>query len=83
MVKGMKPGLAFFSIWSNFLKKNGWQHSVDLEAYTIADELGKKIDFLETIEDQIGVLESLTRERITTFLKQVDQRIKNSLDLIP
>ena len=73
MVKGMKPWLAFFTIWSNFLKKNGWKHSVDLEAYTIAEELGKKIDFLETIEDQIGVLESLTRERITTFLKQVDQ----------
>ena len=32
MVKGMKPWLAFFTIWSNFLKKNGWKYSVDLEA---------------------------------------------------
>jgi uncharacterized protein YbaP (TraB family) len=73
MVKGMKPWLAFFTIWSNFLKKNGWEYSVDLEAYTIAEELGKKIEFLETIEDQIGILESLTRERIIAFLKRVDQ----------
>ena len=73
MVKGMKPWLAFFTIWSSYLKVNGWKHSVDLEAYTIAEKLGKNMDFLETIEDQIGVLESLTRERITAFLKRVDR----------
>jgi uncharacterized protein YbaP (TraB family) len=73
MVKGMKPWLAFFTIWSNFLKRNGWKHSVDMEAYNIAEELGKKIDYLETIEDQINVLESLTRERIVAFLNEVDQ----------
>jgi uncharacterized protein YbaP (TraB family) len=72
MVKGMKPWLAFFTIWSSFLKNNGWKHSVDLEAYTIAEELGKKIEFLESIDDQIGVLESLTRERIVAFLNRVD-----------
>jgi uncharacterized protein YbaP (TraB family) len=73
MVKGMKPWLAFFTIWSNFLKKNGWKHSVDLEAYTIAQDLSKKIEFLESIEDQISVLESLARERIVAFLNRVDQ----------
>lgn len=73
MVKGMKPWLAFFTIWSNFLKTNGWKYSVDLEAFTIAEKLGKRIEYLETIEDQIGVLESLTRERIVAFLKRVDQ----------
>jgi len=72
MVKGMKPWLAFFTIWSNFLKNNGWKHSVDLEAYTLAEESGKKIEFLESIDDQIGVLESLSRERIVAFLKRVD-----------
>ena len=72
MVKGMKPWLAFFTIWSNFLKKNGWKYSVDLEAYTLAEQMGKKIEYLETIDDQIGVLNSLTRERITAFLNRVD-----------
>lgn len=73
MLKGMKPWLAFFTIWSSYLKKNGWKYSVDLEGYTLAREFGKKIVFLETIEEQITVLESLARDRIIDFLKCVDQ----------
>jgi uncharacterized protein YbaP (TraB family) len=73
MVKGMKPWLAFFTIWSSYLKKNGWKYSVDLEGYTLAREFGKKIVFLETIEEQINVLENLARDRIIYFLKRVDQ----------
>ena len=73
MVKGMKPWLAFFTIWSNYLKKNGWKYSVDLEGYTLAKGLGKRIVFLETIEEQIKVLENLTRDRIIDFLKRIDQ----------
>ncbi len=72
MIKGMKPWLAFFTIWFGFLEKNGWKHSVDLEAYKIAKELRKKIVFLETIEEQIQVLESLSHERIINFLKQAN-----------
>ena len=73
MVKGMKPWLAFFTIWSNYLQKNGWTYSVDLEAYAIAEQLAKKIVFLETIEEQINVLENLSMDRIIEFLKQVEQ----------
>ena len=73
MVKGMKPWLAFFTIWSNYLQKNGWRYSVDLEGYTIAEQLAKKIVFLETIEEQINVLENIPRDRIIDFLKQVDR----------
>jgi uncharacterized protein YbaP (TraB family) len=73
MVRGMKPWLAFFTIWSNYLKKNGWKYSVDLEGYSLAEGLGKPIVFLETIEEQINVLENLARDRIIDFLKRVDQ----------
>jgi uncharacterized protein YbaP (TraB family) len=73
MLKGMKPWLAFFTIWSTYLKKNGWKYSVDLEGYTVAEGLGKKIVFLETMEEQINVLENLTRDRIIAFLNCVDQ----------
>jgi len=73
MVKGMKPWLAFFTIWSSYLKKKGWKYSVDLEGYTLAKELGKNIAFLETIEEQINVLENIARDRIIDFLKRVDQ----------
>ncbi|MDJ0816096.1 MAG: TraB/GumN family protein [Desulfobacterales bacterium] len=72
MVRGMKPWLAFFTIWSNYLQKNGWKYSVDLEGHKIAGQLSKKIVYLETIEEQIQVLENLSRDRIIEFLKQVE-----------
>jgi len=73
MVKGMKPWLAFFTIWSSYLKANGWKYSVDMEAYNVAEELDKPIVYLETIEEQIKVLENLSKQRIVYFLNQVDQ----------
>lgn len=73
MVKGMKPWLAFFTIWSSYLKANGWKYSVDMEGYNVAEELDKPIVYLETIEEQIKVLENLSKQRIVYFLNQVDQ----------
>ncbi len=73
LVKGMKPWLAFFTIWSDYLRENGWRYSVDFEGYTVARDLGKEIVFLESIEEQIQVLESLSSERILEFLRNVDQ----------
>jgi len=73
MVKGMKPWLAFFTLWSDYLKRLGWKYSVDLEGYQIAMELGKKIVFLETIEEQIAVLQNIAHDNIIFFLNQVDR----------
>jgi uncharacterized protein YbaP (TraB family) len=73
MIAGMKPWLAFFTIWSKFLERNGWRNSVDYEAYTLAQEMDKDVVFLETIEEQIKVLESLSFERIQFFLEKVEQ----------
>ena len=64
MVKGMKPWLAFFTLWSDYLKRLGWKYSVDLEGYQIAREMGKKIIFLETIDEQIQVLQSISHANI-------------------
>jgi uncharacterized protein YbaP (TraB family) len=72
MVKGIKPWLAFFTLWSHYLERNGWRHSVDYEAYTIAREMGKNVVFLETIEEQVKVLESLSLEKIRYFLERID-----------
>jgi uncharacterized protein YbaP (TraB family) len=82
MVKGMKPWLAFFTIWSSYLKKNGWEFSVDLEGFSLAEEMGKKIVFLETIEEQIAVLENISRDRIIDFLKHVDEWPKLTRDYV-
>ncbi len=72
MIKGMKPWMAFFTVWTKFLEKKGWRYSVDLEAYGIAREMGKNVVFLETIEEQIDVLEGLSHERIVDFLKGIE-----------
>jgi hypothetical protein len=68
----MTPWMTFFSIYTAYLKNKGWKHSVDMEAYTIAQELGKSILFMETIEDQIEVLETLSRQQIIDFLRRID-----------
>jgi len=70
-VSGMKPWMAFFTLWTHFLKQKGWLNSVDLEAYHIAGELGKPITHLEDIEEQIEVLEAISYEKIVDFLKRV------------
>jgi uncharacterized protein YbaP (TraB family) len=73
MVQGMKPWLAFFTLWSAYLKRLGWKYSVDLEGYQIASELGKKIVFLETIEEQIEVLQNISHDNIIFFLSQIER----------
>lgn len=73
MVKGLKPWMAFFTLWTHYLEQQGWKSSVDLEAYRLAREMKKTIVFLETIEEQIGVLEGLPHERIIDFLKRADR----------
>ena len=73
MVKGMKPWRAFFSLYWGFLQSQGWKYSVDLEAYSVAQEMKKKIVFLESIEEQIEVLESLSMDQMIDFLKRADR----------
>jgi hypothetical protein len=66
-----RPWLAFFAIWTSYLKTKGWTGSVDLEAFELSKKLGKEIHFLETIEEQIQVLEQIPTERMIRFLKKV------------
>jgi len=70
MIKGMKPWMAFFTFWSQFLQQKGWESSVDLEAYSLAKEMSKETGNLESIEEQIRVLESISYEKILDFLKR-------------
>jgi len=72
MVKGMKPWMAFFRIYWTYLELNGWKYSVDMEAYKVAAELGKHIVFLETIDEQIQVLEGISRTQILDFLRRIE-----------
>lgn len=72
ILQGMKPWMAFFAIYSRFLEKNGWKYSVDMEAYNLARAMGKTIVFMESIEDQIQVLETLSPDHIIDFLNRIE-----------
>jgi uncharacterized protein YbaP (TraB family) len=62
--KGVRPWMAFFTTWSAFLN---WQHSMDVEAFRIARELGKEIGYLETIKDQLEAMDGIPFDRIVNY----------------
>ncbi len=65
--RGVRPWMAFFTTWSAFLN---WKHSMDVEAFQIARELGKVIGYLETIEDQLEALDGIPFERIVNYFNR-------------
>jgi len=67
-IEGLRPWMAFFKLWSHYLAKRGWKHSVDLEALSVARGLGKKVVFLETIEEQLTALDGIPFERIIDYV---------------
>jgi hypothetical protein len=68
--RGVRPWMAFFTIWTALL---GWKHSMDVEAFQIARNLGKQIGYLETIEDQLKALDGIPFERFVNYLNRIDQ----------
>jgi uncharacterized protein YbaP (TraB family) len=67
--RGVRPWMAFFTIWSAFLN---WKYSMDVEAFHIAQKLKKKIGYLETIEDQLTALDGIPFERIVNYLNHIE-----------
>jgi uncharacterized protein YbaP (TraB family) len=66
--RGVRPWLAFFTVWSAFLD---WKYSMDLEAFRIAQEFGKTIQYLETLEDQLAALDGIPFERFVRYLNRI------------
>ncbi|MFH7325847.1 TraB/GumN family protein [Desulfurivibrio sp. C05AmB] len=60
--------MAFFSLWSSYLARQGWNQSVDMEAWRIAREMGKPIHYLENITAQVATLERIPMPRVVNFL---------------
>jgi len=65
--RGVRPWMAFFTTWSAFLN---WKHSMDIDAFLIAQKLGKEIKYLETIEDQLEALDGIPFDRIVKYFNQ-------------
>jgi uncharacterized protein YbaP (TraB family) len=72
-IKGQSPWMAFFNIWSLYLKKRGWRYTMDLDALGIAKQLGKEVYFLEKIEEQLEALKGIPLERIVNFLQKIER----------
>jgi uncharacterized protein YbaP (TraB family) len=68
LTRRMRPWAAFFAIWRTYLN---WKYSVDLEAYQIACALGREIHFLETVDEQLAVLDNIPMERHARQLNDV------------
>src|SRR4030042_3805361 len=62
--RGVRPWMTFFTIWSAFLN---WKHSMDVEAFHLPQKLKKKIEYLETIEDQLTALDGTPFEGVSHY----------------
>ena len=65
--------MAFFSLWTSYLKRHGWDQSVDLEAWHLAHDMGKTVVGMETIAEQIEILESIPLSRVVRFFRLCDR----------
>lgn len=72
-IKDKRPWMAFFSIWFYFRARNGWKYTMDMDTLNIAKSMGKEVQFLEKIEEQIDALNGIPVERIVNFLKRVNK----------
>lgn len=71
-LRGLKPWMAFFGLWTRFRRGRGGDYSLDLDAHALAGRLGRELQHLETIEEQIAALEAIPLARIVEFLARAD-----------
>ena len=60
---------AFFSLWTAYLERNGWNQSVDLCAWHTALDMGKVVIGMESLEEQVASLESVPLARVVSFFR--------------
>ena len=65
--RDVRPWMAFFVTWAAFLN---WKHSMDMEAFQIARKLAKKVEYLETIGDQLKALDGIPFDRIVNYFRK-------------
>jgi uncharacterized protein YbaP (TraB family) len=68
-VKGVRPWMAFFALWSAYLN---WKYSIDMEAFHLAQKLKKKIHFLETTEEQLAALDGIPFDPIVDYVNRFE-----------
>jgi uncharacterized protein YbaP (TraB family) len=71
-LRAVKPWMGFFGLWTRFRSQLGGCYSLDLDAARTAGQRGRPLKQLETIDEQIAVLDAIPLERIVTFIAEVD-----------
>lgn len=69
LLANASPWHAFFTLWTTFLERHGWHESVDMEAWRLAQEMGREVIGMETLEEQLESLGSLPVERVARFFR--------------
>lgn len=64
-----RPWCAMFTLWTGFLERQGWQQSVDLEAWYLGQELGKAVIGMESVEEQLASLDAVPVDRVITHFR--------------
>lgn len=72
-LQNARPWSSLFTFWTGFLERKGWQQSVDLEAYTVALEMGKTVIGMESLEEQIASLDSVPPARVVRYFQNCRQ----------
>lgn len=60
---------AFFSLWTAYLERKGWNQSVDLCAWHTALDMGKAVIGMESLEEQVASLEAVPLARVISFFR--------------
>lgn len=71
-IEGLRPWLAFYRIWTQYLGRHGFTHRIELDALRAAEAAGRPVHYLETIEEQVAALEGIPAARFVTFLRDAD-----------
>lgn len=68
-LQNSRPWSALFTLWTGFLERKGWSQSVDLEAWHLAQEMGKTVIGMESLDEQIASLDSVLPERVVRYFR--------------
>lgn len=71
-LRRLEPWMAFFHIWTELRRHDGWHYSMDLDIARLASDLGRNVRYLECIEEQIDALSRVPLQRFVNFLEQSD-----------
>ncbi len=64
-----RPWSALFTLWTGFLERQGWQQSVDLEAWNIAHDMAKNVVAMESLEEQLASLNAVPAQRVVHYFQ--------------